>query len=279
MILDIFSSDLSIDLGTANTIIFVKNKGLVLDEPSVVSISDEGGKKRVKAVGLEAKTMLGRTPENIETIRPLKDGVIADFTTTEKMLQYFIKKASKKNFILGPRVLICVPSGATQVERRAIKESAEGAGARKVYLIEEPVAAALGAGLPIDDAVGSMVFDIGGGTTEIAVLSLGGIVYSESVKVGGDKFNDSILNYIKWNYGILIGEATAEKIKHTIATAYPGKDLKEMEVKGRNMSEGIPRSFRINSNEILEALQDPLKKLQMLLKLHLKQRRPNLVQT
>ena len=276
MILDIFSSDLSIDLGTANTIIFVKNKGLVLDEPSVVSISDEGGKKRVKAVGLEAKTMLGRTPENIETIRPLKDGVIADFTTTEKMLQYFIKKASKKNFILGPRVLICVPSGATQVERRAIKESAEGAGARKVYLIEEPVAAALGAGLPIDDAVGSMVFDIGGGTTEIAVLSLGGIVYSESVKVGGDKFNDSILNYIKWNYGILIGEATAEKIKHTIATAYPGKDLKEMEVKGRNMSEGIPRSFRINSNEILEALQDPLKEITNPVKTALEETPPEL---
>ena len=245
MILDLFSSDLSIDLGTANTIIFVKNKGLVLDEPSVVSISDEGGKKKVKAVGIEAKTMLGRTPTNIETIRPLKDGVIADFTTTEKMLQHFIKKACNKNFLLGPRVLICVPSGATQVERRAIKESAEGAVARKVYLIEEPVAAALGAGLPITEAIGSMVFDIGGGTTEIAVLSLGGIVYSESVRVGGDKFNEAILHYIRSNYGILIGEATAEKIKHEIATAYPGKELKELEVKGRNLSEGIPRSFRI----------------------------------
>jgi rod shape-determining protein MreB len=175
------------------------------------------------------------------------------------MLQHFIKKATSKNFLLGPRVLICVPSGATQVERRAIKESAEGAGARKVYLIEEPVAAALGAGLPITEAIGSMVFDIGGGTTEIAVLSLGGIVYSESVRIGGDKFNEAILNYIKWNYGILIGEATAERIKHTIATAYPGKELLEMEVKGRNLSEGIPRSFTINSNEILEALQEPLK--------------------
>jgi len=255
-----FSNDLSIDLGTANTLIYTKDVGIVLNEPSVVAIRESRGQKTVVAVGTEAKKMLGRTPGNIKATRPLSEGVIADFQVTEKMLQHFIAKVHEKLFIKpSPRVLVCVPCRSTQVERRAIKESAEGAGARKVYLIEEPVAAALGAGLPINEAIGSMVFDIGGGTTEIAVLSLGGIVYSESVKIGGDKFNDAILNYIKWNYGILIGEATAEKIKHTIATAYPGKDLKEMEVKGRNMSEGIPRSFRINSNEILEALQDPLK--------------------
>ena len=276
MILDLFSSDLSIDLGTANTIIFVKNKGLVLDEPSVVSISDEGGKKKVKAVGIEAKTMLGRTPTNIETIRPLKDGVIADFITTEKMLQHFIKKACKKNFLLGPRVLICVPSGATQVERRAIKESAEGAGARKVYLIEEPVAAALGAGLPITQAIGSMVFDIGGGTTEIAVLSLGGIVYSESVRIGGDKFNEAILQYIRSNYGILIGEATAEKIKHTIATAYPGKELLEMEVRGRNLAEGIPITFTMNSKQAYDAMLEPLSAIVQAIRMALEASPPEL---
>ncbi len=259
MILGFFSKDLSIDLGTANTLIYVKNKGIVLDEPSVVSIEEDGSKRKIAAVGAEAKTMLGRTPTNMQTIRPLRDGVIADFTTTEKMLQHFIKKVCKTNFLIGPRVLICVPSGATQVERRAIRESAEGAGARKVYLIEEPVAAALGAGLPVEEPTGSMVFDIGGGTSEVAVLSLGGIVYSASVRIGGDKFNNAIIQYIKQNYVILIGEATSERIKHTIASAYPGKELKEMDVKGRNLSEGIPRSFRINSNEILEALQEPLK--------------------
>mgnify|MGYP001193809353 FL=1 len=259
MVLNFFSKDLSIDLGTANTLIYVKEKGILLNEPSIVAVEDDGSKRKIVAVGAEAKSMLGRTPMNMETIRPLKDGVIADFVTTEKMLQHFIKKVSKSNLLIGPRVLICVPSGATQVERRAIKESAEGAGARKVYLIEEPVAAALGAGLPVEEATGSMVFDIGGGTSEVAVLSLGGIVYAASARIGGDVFNESIINYIKQNYGILVGEATAENIKHNIASAYPSKDLKEMEVKGRNLSEGIPRSFRVNSNEILEALQEPLK--------------------
>ncbi len=205
MVLNFFSKDLSIDLGTANTLIYVKEKGILLNEPSIVAVEDDGSKRKIVAVGAEAKSMLGRTPMNMQTIRPLKDGVIADFVTTEKMLQHFIKKVSKSNLLIGPRVLICVPSGATQVERRAIKESAEGAGARKVYLIEEPVAAALGAGLPVEEATGSMVFDIGGGTSEVAVLSLGGIVYAASARIGGDVFNESIISYVKQNYGILVG--------------------------------------------------------------------------
>ena len=203
--------------------------------------------------------MLGRTPSNIEVIRPLKDGVIADFTTTEKMLQHFIRKVHKSRlFKPSPKVLVCVPCGATQVERRAIRESAQSAGALKTYLIEEPLAAALGADLPIKEACGSMVLDIGGGTSEVAVLSLNGIVYSSSVRIGGDKLNESITNYIRRNYGVLIGESTAEQIKHEIGSAYPGKEMQELEVKGRNLSEGIPKSFSVNSNEILEALQDPL---------------------
>jgi rod shape-determining protein MreB len=256
----LFSNDLSIDLGTANTLIYMRGKGIVLDEPSVVSIrTDRGRGIRIEAVGKEAKRMLGRTPENITAIRPLKDGVIADFTTTEKMLQYFIKKVhSSSLFKPSPRVLVCVPCGATQVERRAIRESAAGAGARKVFLIEEPMAAAIGAGVPVDEAIGSMVLDIGGGTSEVAVISLNGIVYSDSVRIGGDKFDEYIINYIRRNYGILIGEATAEKIKHNIGSAYPGKDLLDIEVRGRNLSEGVPRTFTINSNEVLEALQEPL---------------------
>lgn len=279
----IYDNDIAIDLGTANTLIYLKGEGIVLDEPSVVAMRKEDGpngpasKQAILAVGQEAKTMLGRSPRNIEAIRPMKDGVIADFNITEEMIKFFISRVHSVNwFTPNPRIVICVPYGATQVERRAIKESAEGAGARKVYLIEEPVAAALGAGLPITEAVGSMVFDIGGGTTEIAVLSLGGIVYSESVRIGGDKFNDAILQYIRSNYGILIGEATAEKIKHTIATAYPGKELQEMEVRGRNLSEGIPRSFRINSNEILEALQEPLKGITNAVKIALEATPPEL---
>ncbi len=259
-IMGLFSNDLSIDLGTANTLIYMRGKGIVLDEPSVVSIrTDRGRGIRIEAVGKEAKRMLGRTPENITAIRPLKDGVIADFTTTEKMLQYFIKKVhSSSLFKPSPRVLVCVPCGATQVERRAIRESAAGAGARKVFLIEEPMAAAIGAGVPVDEAIGSMVLDIGGGTSEVAVISLNGIVYSDSVRIGGDKFDEYIINYIRRNYGILIGEATAEKIKHKIGSAYPGKDLLDIEVRGRNLSEGVPRTFTINSNEVLEALQEPL---------------------
>ncbi len=257
-----FSNDLSIDLGTANTLIYVRGQGIVLDEPSVVAVRQDrgpGGPKSIAAVGKEAKMMIGRTPGSIVAIRPLKDGVIADFTVTEKMLQHFIRKVHENKFFRpSPRVLICVPCGSTQVERRAIKESAAGAGARDVYLIEEPMAAAIGAGMPVDEARGSMVLDIGGGTTEIAVLSLNGIVYSASIRVGGDRFDDAIINYVRRNYGTLIGESTAERIKHEIGAAFPGKEVHEIEVKGRNLSEGIPRSFTLNSNEILEALQEPL---------------------
>jgi rod shape-determining protein MreB len=256
-----FSTDLSIDLGTANTLIYVRGQGIVLNEPSVVAIRQEraGGPKSVVAVGEEAKLMLGRTPQNITAIRPLKDGVIADFTVTEKMLQFFIHKVHEARVVRpSPRVLICVPCGSTQVERRAIKESAAGAGAREVYLIEEPMAAAIGAGLPVNEPRGSMVIDVGGGTSEVAVISLNGIVYSNSVRIGGDTFDDSIINYVRRNYGTLIGEATAERIKHAIGSAFPGNEVLEIEVKGRNLAEGIPRSFRLNSNEILESLQEPL---------------------
>ncbi len=257
----IFSNDLSIDLGTANTLIYIKNKGIVLNEPSVVAIRQDkiGLSKTVAAVGYQAKLMLGRTPGNIFAIRPMKDGVIADFFITEKMLQYFIKKVHTNSFIRpSPRVLVCVPVGATQVERRAIKESAFGAGAREVFLIEEPMAAAIGANLPVSEPTGSMIIDIGGGTTEVAVISLNGVVYSSSIRIGGDKFDESIINYIRRNYGSLIGESTAEKIKHKIGSAYPSSDVKEIEVRGRNIAEGVPRSFVINSNEVLEALQEPL---------------------
>ncbi|MFA7240644.1 MAG: rod shape-determining protein [Sulfuricellaceae bacterium] len=256
------STDLAIDLGTANTLIYVRGKGIVLDEPSVVAIRQEGGpnaKKTIQAVGLEAKRMLGRTPGNITAIRPMKDGVIADFTITEQMLKYFIKKIHDSRMLSpSPRIIICVPSGSTQVERRAIRESAIGAGARQVYLIEEPMAAAIGADLPVAEATGSMVVDVGGGTTEVGVISLGGMVYAGSERVGGDKFDQAIIDYIRRNYGMLIGETTAEAIKKEIGSAFPGSEVREMEVKGRNLAEGIPRSFTISSNEILEALTDPL---------------------
>lgn len=256
----LFSNDLSIDLGTANTLIYVKGKGIVLDEPSVVAIRDGGaGNRQIVAVGSDAKRMLGRTPGNISAIRPMKDGVIADFMVTEKMLQHFIRKIHSTRFLRpSPRVLVCVPCGSTQVERRAIRESAAGAGAREVYLIEEPMAAAIGAGMPVSEASGSMVVDIGGGTTEVATLSLNGIVYSDSVKVGGDKFDESIIAYVRKTYGMLIGEATAERIKVEIGTAYPEAEPREVQVRGRNLAEGVPRSFVINSSETLEALQQPL---------------------
>ena len=274
-----FSTDLAIDLGTANTLIYVRGKGVVLDEPSVVAIRQEGmtGKKVVQAVGAEAKRMLGRTPGNIQAIRPMKDGVIADFNVTEQMLKYFIKKVhDTRLFHPSPRIIICVPSGATQVERRAIRESAISAGARQVYLIEEPMAAAIGANLPVAEAAGSMVVDIGGGTTEVGVISLGGMVYSTSVRVGGDKFDEAIISYIRRNYGMLIGEMTAELIKKEIGTAYPGTEVRELEVKGRNMAEGIPRSFTITSNEILEALSDPLNAIVAAVKGALEQTPPEL---
>lgn len=256
-----FTKDISIDLGTANTLIYVKEKGIVLAEPSVVALRKDqnSGQSFVVAVGLEAKRMLGRTPGNVVATRPLKDGVIADFHVTEKMLQHFIRKVHEtKLFRPSPRVLVCVPCGSTQVERRAIRESVLGAGAREVYLIEEPMAAAIGAGLPVEEARGSMVVDIGGGTTEVAIISLNGVVYSASVRIGGDRFDESIINYVRRNYGSLIGETTAERIKQTIGTAFPSSDVKEMEVRGRNLAEGIPRSFILNSNEILEAMQEPL---------------------
>jgi rod shape-determining protein MreB and related proteins len=256
-----FSSDLSIDLGTANTLIYVKSRGIVLNEPSVVSVQNEprGGGKIVVAVGAEAKKMLGRTPGHITAVRPMKDGVIADFTYTEKMLQYFINKVHGNRFFRSsPRVLVCVPFGSTQVERRAIKESAAGAGARSVDIVPEPMAAAVGAGLPVHEARGSMVLDIGGGTSEVAVVSLNGIVYAASIRMGGDKFDEAITQYVRRNYGILIGEATAERIKIEIGSAYPGDQVREITVRGRNLSEGVPRGFTLNSNEILEALEEPL---------------------
>ena len=276
-----FSTDMAIDLGTANTLIFVRDKGIVLDEQSVVAIRHEGGpqgKKTIQAVGKEAKAMLGKVPGNIEAIRPMKDGVIADFTVTEQMLKQFIKMVVGPRSLLkgSPRIIICVPCGSTQVERRAIRESALGAGASDVYLIEEPMAAAIGAGLPVSEASGSMVVDIGGGTTEVGVISLGGMVYKGSVRVGGDKFDEAIINYIRRNYGMLIGEPTAEAIKKSIGSAFPGSEVKEMEVRGRNLSEGVPRSFTISSNEILEALTDPLNNIVSAVKNALEQTPPEL---
>ena len=269
MLRGVFSNDLSIDLGTANTLIYVRGKGIVLNEPSVVAIrrGKDSGSKQIAAVGIEAKRMLGRTPGHIEAIRPLKDGVIADFTVTEKMLQHFIRKVHGNSmFKPSPRVLVCVPCGSTQVERRAIRESAEGAGAREVYLIEEPMSAAIGAGMPVSDASGSMVLDIGGGTTEVAVISLNGIVYSDSVRIGGDR------RY----YGSLFGDATAERIKHEIGCAYPSNEVREIEIKGRNLAEGLPRSFTLNSNEILEALQEPLQGIVQAVKTALEKTPPEL---
>jgi rod shape-determining protein MreB len=275
-----FSQDLAIDLGTANTLIFVRGKGVVLDEPSVVAIRHEGGpggKKVIEAVGQRAKQMLGKVPGNIEAIRPMKDGVIADFTITEQMLKHFIRMVHEKKFLSpSPRVIICVPCGSTQVERRAIRESALSAGASQVYLIEEPMAAAIGAGLPISEPHGSMVVDIGGGTTEVGVISLGGLVYANSVRVGGDKFDEAITNYIRRNFGMLIGEQTAESIKKKIGSAFPGSEIREMEVRGRNLSEGIPRTFTVSSNEILEALTDPLNQIVVAIKNALEQTPPEL---
>lgn len=272
-----FSNDLSIDLGTANTLIYVRENGIVLNEPSVVSIRMHNGQKTVTAVGADAKRMLGRTPGNITAIRPLKDGVIADFQVTEKMLQHFIHKVHENSFIRpSPRVLVCVPCKSTQVERRAIRESVMGAGAREVRLIEEPMAAAIGAGLPVDQASGSMVVDIGGGTTEIALISLNGIVYAESVRVGGDRLDEAIITHVRRNYGSLIGDATAERIKKEIGCAFPSQEIREIDVRGRNLAEGVPRSFTLNSDEILEALQEPLSSMVQAVKSALEQSPPEL---
>ena len=275
-----FSDDLAIDLGTANTLIYVRGKGIVLDEPSVVAIREEGGpngKKTILQVGREAKLMLGKAPGNIDVIRPMKDGVIANFTVTEQMIKQFIRKVHASRLLSpSPRIIICVPSGSTQVERRAIREAAQGAGASQVFLIEEPMAAAIGADLPVAEATGSMVVDIGGGTTEVGVISLGGMVYSGSVRVGGDKFDEAIVNYIRRNFGMLIGDATAEHIKKSIGSAFPGSEVREIEVKGRNLAEGIPRSFTISSNEILEALTEPLNQIVSAVKIALEQTPPEL---
>jgi rod shape-determining protein MreB len=272
-----FSNDLSIDLGTANTLIYVRDRGIVLDEPSVVAIRHHNGQKIVEAVGVEAKRMLGRTPGNITAIRPLKDGVIADFQVTEKMLQHFIKKVHENSwFSPSPRVLVCVPCLSTEVEKRAIRESALGAGAREVRLIEEPMAAAIGAGLPVDEANGSMVVDIGGGTTEIAIISLNGVVYSDSVRVGGDRFDEAIVNYVRRHYGSVIGDATAERIKQEVGCAYAGSEMREIDVRGRNLAEGVPRSFTLNSDEILEALQETLSGIVQAVKSALEQSPPEL---
>ena len=258
-------NDIAIDLGTANTLIYLKGQGIVLDEPSVVAIRYEDGpggaqsKKNLLAVGTEAKTMLGRSPQNIKAIRPMKDGVIADFNVTEDMIKYFIKRVHSSSwFTPNPRIVICVPYGATQVERRAIRESAERAGAKQVFLIEEPMAAAIGAGLPINEASGSMVVDIGGGTTEVGVISLGGIVYASSARVGGDKIDQAIIDYFRRNYGTVISEPTAERVKHQIGSAFPMSELLEMQITGKNLSEGLPRKITISSNEILEAINEPL---------------------
>lgn len=272
-----FSSDLSIDLGTANTLIYMRDKGIVLNEPSVVAIREHRGQTIVEAVGGEAKLMLGRTPLNIEAIRPLKDGVIADFRVTEKMLQYFIAKVHRVNFIRpSPRVLICVPCKSTQVERRAIRESALSAGARRVVLLEEPMAAAIGAGLDVSAPSGCMVVDIGGGTTEIAVISLNGVVYSESVRVGGDRFDDMIINYVRQKYGSVIGIATAEKIKHQVGCAFPENEVREYHTRVRNLAEGIPRELTITNAEVLDALQEPLTNIVNAVKRALEQTQPEL---
>ena len=280
---NLVDNDIAIDLGTANTLIFAKGQGIVLDEPSVVAIRHEEGptgpftKKSLLAVGSEAKTMLGRSPQNIQAIRPMKDGVIADFNITEEMIKYFISRVHSMNwFTPNPRIVICVPYGATQVERRAIRESAERAGAKQVFLIEEPMAAAIGAGLPVNEATGSMVIDIGGGTTEVGVISLGGIVYASSARVGGDKIDQAIIEYMRRNYGTLISEPTAEKIKKQIGSAFPMTDLMEMEVTGRNLAEGLPRKIVISSNEILESISEPLQQIVSAVKAALEETPPEL---
>ena len=272
-----FSTDLSIDLGTANTLIYVKERGIILDEQSVVAIRMHNGQKSIEAVGKEAKRMLGRTPGNIQAIRPLKDGVIADFQVTEKMLQHFIAKVHETKFIRpSPRVLICVPCTSTQVERRAIRESALSAGAREVKLIEEPMAAAIGAGLQVEEATGCMVVDIGGGTTEIAIISLNGVVYRDSIRIGGDRFDESIVSYVRRKYGSLIGDSTAERIKQEVGCAYKSDELREIDVRGRHLAEGVPRSFTLTNDEILSALEEPLEAMMRSVKLALEQSPPEL---
>lgn len=276
-ILGIFSSDMAIDLGTANTLVYVKGRGIVLNEPSVVAIKSEGGRDRVLAVGDEAKLMLGRTPSGIQAIRPLRDGVIADFHVAEQMIKHFIMKVHNRSFA-SPQVVVCVPSGSTAVERKAIQESAEQAGARKVYLIDEPMAAAIGAGLPVTEPQGSMVVDIGGGTTEVAVLSLSGIVYATSVRVGGDKMDEAIIGYIRRNHNLLIGESTAERIKKEIGTALVPEDGigQTMTIKGRDLMNGVPKELEVNQAQVAEALSEPVSAIIEGVKVALEQTAPEL---
>ncbi|MGB1360705.1 MAG: rod shape-determining protein [Alphaproteobacteria bacterium] len=277
-ILGIFSSDMAIDLGTANTLVHVPGKGVILNEPSVVAVTEVKGKKQVLAVGDEAKVMVGRTPDSITAIRPLKDGVIADFEVAEEMIKHFIRKVHRGHLASAPQIVICVPYGATAVERRAIKESAEAAGARNVFLVEEPMAAAIGANLPVTEPTGSMVVDIGGGTTEIAVLSLGGIVYAESVKVGGDKMDNDIINYIRRKDNLLIGERTAEDVKKTIGSAVsPSSGTgKEMQIKGRSLTDGVPLEITINEKHIFEAIEPTISEISNSVKTALEQTPPEL---
>jgi len=276
-ILGVFSNDLAIDLGTANTLVFVKGKGIVLREPSVVAIYSDGAKKSVLAVGAEAKAMLGRTPGNITAIRPMRDGVIADFEVTEAMLRHFIQKVHNRRSLVRPRIIIAVPVGITQVEKRAVRESAESAGAREVFLIEEPMAAAIGAGLPITEPTCNMVVDIGGGTTEVAVISLAGIVYSRSLRVAGDKMDQAIMQYIKRKYNLLIGERTSEMIKTAIGNAYPDPaDIETIEVKGRDLVTGIPKILAIDSEEVRIAISEQIDAIVESVKIALEQTPPEL---
>ena len=278
--LGIISSDIAIDLGTANTLIYMRDRGIVLNEPSVVAIRQEfgaRGSRSILAVGQEAKKMLGRTPGSIQAIRPMKDGVIADFTVTGEMLKYFIRKVHESRmFQPSPRIVICVPYGSTQVERRAIRESAMSTGAREVHLIEEPMAAAIGAELPITDPTGSMVLDIGGGTSEVGVISLGGIVYGHSLRIAGDKMDEAIVNYVRRKYGILIGEATAEQVKKDIGTAWESSDVRHMEIKGRHIADGVPRAVNLSSQEVYLALSESLNGIVAAIKTALEQTPPEL---
>lgn len=276
--LSLFSNDLAIDLGTANTLIYVKGQGVVCNEPSVVAVQADGatGRRKVVAVGQEAKIMLGRTPDSITAIRPMKDGVIADFEITEEMLRRLIRKASNRGLLVRPRIIISVPHGITEVEKRAVKESAESAGAREVYLIEEPMAAAIGAGLPITEACGSMILDIGGGTTEVAVISLKGIVYSRSVRVGGDKMDEAIANYIRRRYSVLIGERTAEQIKIAVGSALPTGESLAIEVKGRDLVLGVPKAITVTEDEIREALLEPINQILEIVRVALEKTPPEL---
>jgi rod shape-determining protein MreB len=276
-ILGWFSNDLAIDLGTANTLVYAKGKGIVVSEPSVVAVTKDGrGPDKVRAVGREAKEMLGRTPGNIVAIRPMKEGVIADFEITEAMLRYFIMRVHNRSTLVRPRIVVAVPSGITEVEKRAVRESAMSAGAREVYLIEEPMAAAIGAGLPVTEPSGNMIVDIGGGTTEVAVLSLSGIVYSNSVRVGGDKMDDAIINYVKRKYNLLIGERTAELVKINIGTAYPTDEIRSLEVKGRDLVAGVPKTLELKSDEICEALAEPVNTMVESVKIALESTPPEL---